>query len=95
MTSVSGNRAGGWVYVSDDPNGTLTCNSFLRAYARRARRSRWFVAGGGWTGAACVQTYEVRKHQPLELSFRAVLIRDHVRVTFRREVHDRFAEASP
>jgi hypothetical protein len=47
MSSVSGNRAGGWVYDSGDPKGTLTCNSFLRAYARRARRSRWFVAGGG------------------------------------------------
>ena len=31
---------------------------------------------------------------PLELGFRAVLIRDDVRVTFRREVHDTFDEAS-
>jgi hypothetical protein len=30
MSSVSGNRAGGWVYDSGDPKGTLTCNSFLR-----------------------------------------------------------------
>jgi predicted methyltransferase MtxX (methanogen marker protein 4) len=37
MSSVSGNRAGGWVYDSDDLKGTLTCNSFLRAYARRAK----------------------------------------------------------
>jgi hypothetical protein len=44
--------------------------------------------------AAQTWTYEVRKHQPLELGFRAVLIRDDVRVTFRREVHDTFDEAS-
>ena len=30
MSSVSGNRAGGWVYDAGDPNGMLTCNSFLR-----------------------------------------------------------------
>ena len=30
MSSVSGNRAGGWVYDAGDPKGMLTCNSFLR-----------------------------------------------------------------
>jgi competence protein ComEC len=52
MSSVSGNRAGGWVYDSGDPKGTLTCNSFLRGVREEGskvevvRSGRWLDWGG-------------------------------------------------
>ena len=42
----------------------------------------------------CSRTDDSEKARPLELCFRAVLIGDDVQVTFRREVPERFDEAS-
>ncbi|MDP8947619.1 MAG: hypothetical protein M3N09_05900 [Actinomycetota bacterium] len=63
------------VYVSGDPKGTLTYNSFLRGVRDEegSRVHRRCAPGTGWTGAACGPTCDSRNTQPSELRFRALL----------------------
>jgi beta-lactamase superfamily II metal-dependent hydrolase len=75
----------GVIYLSGDPKGTLTYNSFVRG--ARDERSQLEVARAGrrmdW--GACRPIRESQNTQPSKLRFRAVLTEDNARVSFHRQ----------
>jgi beta-lactamase superfamily II metal-dependent hydrolase len=63
----------GVVYVSGDPKGTLTYNTFLRGAHYEGAALERYAPDAGWIGAGCKPMRVFQNTQSLELRFRALL----------------------
>ncbi len=77
------------VYLSGDPKGKLSYNSFLRRVREEGSEVEEVRAGYRMDWGGCGRTREHENTQSLELRFRAWLSEGSAKVLFHRERSDR------